>query len=103
MEEFRERLLRGALLHVSRDLSFMKKTDKTPVPQSDFGNRNPPSGSSYVLVADGQIIHKNLHALDLDETFVWETIQDLGMEDISQIDVLEMSEDGTIYFNKKKD
>ena len=103
MEDFRERLLRGALLHVSRDLSVMKKADKLSVPRSDFRDSNSPGGLSYVLVADGQIVHKNLHALDLDEAFVWETIQDLGMEDISQIDVLEMSEDGSIYINKKKD
>lgn len=56
-----------------------------------------------VLVADGEIIHKNLEALGVDEDFVWKTIQDLGMKDLSQIDVLEMSEDGSIYLNKKKD
>lgn len=82
--------------NITGDISVMKKA------HDDLGIKKSPGGLSYVLVADGEIIHKNLEALGLDEAFVWETIQDLGMEDLSQIDVLEMSEDGSIYLNKKK-
>lgn len=99
MDKFLEALFRGALVYVTLLLVLIFAIFTISTGYLSLKNR---TFRRVVLVADGEIIHKNLHALGLDETFVWETIQDLGMEDLSQIDVLEMSEDGSIYLNKKK-
>ena len=91
-----------AILEPHGELSIVKKAPKQSVLMENIGLQ--PQNPSYLpgeLITDGKLITKNLLEFGKTETWITQELSKRGITSIKQVFYAELSEDGTLFIQKK--
>ena len=91
-----------AILEPHGELSIVKKAAKQSVLMENIGLQ--PQNPYYLpseLITDGKLITKNLLEFGKTETWLTQELSKLGITSIKQVFYAELSEDGTLFIQKK--
>lgn len=91
-----------AILEPHGELSIVKKAAKQSVLMENIGLQ--PQNPSYLpgeLITDGKLITKNLLEFGKTEAWITQELSKRGITSIKQVFYAELSEDGTLFLQKK--
>lgn len=90
-----------AILETSGQLSVIPKAQKRPVAPQDLNLNTEYEGLPTSLIIDGHILAKNVHSLGLDEQWLIEELNVLGLNDIKNILYASIDTTGKIFYQEK--
>ncbi|WP_369361844.1 DUF421 domain-containing protein [Priestia megaterium] len=95
-----------AIFETDSKLSIMKKENKLPLTKSDM-NIDKPKKDLFPLatevIVDGVINTNNLAKLNLDRKWLYEKLQQLGVQSISEVFYAEIQKNGQLFIDTKND
>ncbi|MBK0009638.1 MULTISPECIES: DUF421 domain-containing protein [Priestia] len=95
-----------AIFETDGKLSIMKKENKLPLTKSDM-NIDKPKKDLFPLatevIVDGVINTNNLAKLNLDRKWLYEKLQQLGVQSISEVFYAEIQKNGQLFIDTKND
>jgi uncharacterized membrane protein YcaP (DUF421 family) len=74
-----------ALLEANGELSVIPKPGKAAATRSDVGVAVSPEAMPLVLISDGTLYKKSLHALGIDENYLKQELSKVNITDYSQV------------------
>jgi len=95
-----------AIFETDGKLSIMKKENKLPLTKSDM-NIDKPKKDLFPLatevIVDGVINTNNLAKLNLDRKWLYEKLQQLDVQSISEVFYAEIQKNGQLFIDTKND
>jgi len=86
-----------AILEASGTLSVIPRASKRPVSPEDLGIPTGYEGIAYPLIVDGQVIHKNLKEIKLDESWLIQELQGHGVSSPQDVFFALIDTQGELY------
>ena len=91
-----------AIMETNGSLSVLPKTEKRPLQVSDMLPDPPQEQLSYLLVLDGHVNQRSLHALGFDETWLEKQLASMKMPKIADVFVAGVDEQGSFFAQEKQ-
>lgn len=91
-----------AILETSGQLSVIPKSQKRPIEPKDLNINTKYEGLPINLVIDGHIMSKNLHSIGLDEKWLNDELNKLGVSSPRNLLLASLDTEGKIHFQKKR-
>jgi len=92
-----------AVLEPNGNLSVLPKSQYQPVTPQDLNLDTKYKGMPQILVVDGNIAHHRLSELNLTEDWLKQQLNNLGINDLSEVMVAQLDTTGKLYVDKKSD
>lgn len=92
-----------ALLEPSGQLSVQLKSQKRPVTPEDLNLETNYEGVNVEVIVNGIVINQNLEQLGLDQKWLQDQLQQLGIKSIKEIFYAAIDTQGTLYVDTVKD
>lgn len=89
-----------AIIETNGRLSIQPKSQKQPLTPSDLNLPTLYKGLTKDLIIDGQILHENLTAINLDELWLTEQLTSKGIDDIKDVFFAALDTCGNLYVSK---
>lgn len=90
-----------ALIENTGEISILLKTQKQPVTPSNLKIPTSYQGLTKDLIIDGSILHKNLHAVQLDEVWLQNQLEQQGIKSASSVFFAAIDSAGKLYVSLK--
>jgi|SRR5690554_808181 len=92
-----------AVLEPNGNLSVLPKSQYQPVTPQDLNIDTKYKGMPQILMVDGNIAHHRLSELNLTEDWLKQQLNNLGINDLSEVMVAQLDTTGKLYVDKKSD
>jgi len=92
-----------AILEPRGELSVLKKSQVQPLTPSDLGIPTGYTGVPSELIVDGQIIAANLKQNNLDEQWLYQQLEQMGIGSLDQVVFAQLQTDGKLYVDLRND
>jgi uncharacterized membrane protein YcaP (DUF421 family) len=92
-----------AILERRGELSVLKKSQVQPVSRADLGLSTSYEGVPAELIVDGRIIPENLKQNHLDEQWLHQKLEQMGIGSVDQVVYAQLQTDGNLYVDLKHD
>lgn len=92
-----------AVLETNGDLSVLPKSQHRPVTPQDLNLDTEYKGMPQILVVDGNIAHHRLAELNLTEDWLKQQLNNMGINDLSEVVVAQLDTTGKLYVDRKSD
>lgn len=90
-----------AILETNGQLSVIPKSQKRPLTPEDMQIPTSYEGLPLDLVIDGSIIHQNLQKAKLDEEWLRNKLESLGVNSVKSVLFASLDSNGNLYFQNK--
>lgn len=91
-----------AILETNGQLSVITKSQKRPVNPEDLNISTKYEGLPVDLIIDGGILHDNLRKINLDEGWLSQELQKLGINNAKDVLFATLDSNGNIYYQLKQ-
>ena len=92
-----------AILEPNGDLSVLKTTPKTGVTRQDMQLKSKPvKHMPTTVITDGKVLAKNLKELNINKTWLDDTLRGLSVDNVINVLYAEVQEDGRLHVQMKK-
>lgn len=92
-----------AVLETNGKLSVLLKSQHQPVTPADMKISTKYKGMPQVLVVDGNLAKNRLDEIGLSEEWLYEQLENQGVNDLSEVMVAQLNTSGELYIDKKSD
>jgi uncharacterized membrane protein YcaP (DUF421 family) len=92
-----------AVLESNGQLSVLRKSYKQPVTREDLKIPSSYEGLSSEMIVDGEIVYQNLQQNNLDEAWLIQELERLGIHSPREIMLASLDTGGNLYVDKKMD
>jgi len=86
-----------AVFETNGELSVLKKSELQPITPKDIGLQIKKEKSPSLLIADGQILNKNLARLGLTENWLMKEIKKQGADDEQDVFIAQIDSDNNLF------
>ncbi len=92
-----------AVLEPGGDLSVLRNPQAEPLTKQDMLVAGRPTGLPLEVIIDGQVLHENLEACNLNEKWLRDRIRAYGVEFVSEIALATIDDNLELYVDKYDD
>ncbi|MGE5473554.1 MAG: DUF421 domain-containing protein [Ignavibacteriales bacterium] len=90
-----------AILETSGQISIIPKSQKRPIIPEDLKIETQYEGIPISLIIDGHILSKNLYSIGLNEQWLSNELEKLGVSDTKDVLYADIDTSGKIFYQKK--
>ncbi len=90
-----------AIIETNGKMSVIPKSCNAPASAQDVGVKNPPPLIPHIIVSDGKLMKEEMQALRLDNKKLNTIINHIRADNLKQIIVLSIDEEGKMYYQLK--
>ncbi|GAB6138406.1 YetF domain-containing protein [Halanaerobaculum tunisiense] len=90
-----------AVLESNGKLSVLKKSSYNPVTPKDLDLDTQYQGLPTEIIKDGEVLEQNLRQNNLDFNWLYSTLNQQGVDDISKVMLASLNTDGSLYLDLK--
>jgi len=90
-----------AILETSGQLSVIPKSQKRPLVPADMNLSTAYEGLPVTLIIDGQVFHKNLAKINLNEDWLKLELQKFGINSFKEVLFASLDTEGQLFYQVK--
>jgi len=92
-----------AVSETNGELSVLLKTQKQPLTAETMGIPTQYQGVNTELIMDGRLVEQNLQQVGVDQAWLIIQLQQMGINDIREVEYAALDTSGKLYVDKKRD
>ncbi|ADL12736.1 YetF domain-containing protein [Acetohalobium arabaticum] len=90
-----------AVLESDGELSVLKKSQYNSITPNDLGLDTDYKGLATEIIKDGEVLEQNLKQNNLDFNWLYQELNNQGIDDVSRVMLATLNTDGSLYLDLK--